>query len=215
MAEPTIIRVEQWGSVELVATGARLSVRVSGTGGWSTSAATARSAEVRALVAALVKAGLPEEAVALRGVQMKEEGGVFGRSTQATYSLLIRVDALDHFGDVLTAISEQKNTALDRTSWRFDEEAGRRELVASVIRAARARADVMAAALGTRVTRVRSVMDRVDASTARVSYEGDDLDLHEPGIRRRSADPGLTTIGTRTLVQFVTLEAEAVPIAGE
>lgn len=159
---PDLLTIESEHAEDLPADGADLVVSVEGTSFFTGRAALSKAREVRALVEALGGIGVDESQIGLRQVRAKVSTGFLGKSSAATYVLRIVLPDLDRIADALDAITSQKNTDLREIIWRYpDHEAARQRWLAAAIRAARARADAAAEALGVKIVGVHRCTEQL------------------------------------------------------
>ena len=116
-----------------------------------------KSAEAMATVrSGLTALGLPADALRTRGYVLSPEMVYSGgrgevRGYVVRHSLDVRVDKLDQLGDVIDSANTPRNVVIHVGSPRFellDRDAAEVEALASAVKAARARAEAMAAAAG-------------------------------------------------------------------
>ena len=158
-------------------------------------AALEQAEEVRKVVAAVVAAGVPRDAVALTDVSVKGRTGVLTTATSAAYTLRVEVRDLAKLADLLTTVTGPKTCRLVGTEYRFDDDPGTFDgWLAEVMAAVRGRAAALAAAAGVTLGPVREVSHRVRPWASREggypmpdSVAGDD-DLVGFGVRRRVAE---------------------------
>lgn len=142
---------------EVVADKADLQVTVKGSSLVTGSAALKKAKEVNDLVTALLAAGVKEDEFSLRGIQVQSSSGVLTRTSSASYSLRVRCSRLDLLGDILGAISGQKNVSLDHLTWRYpDLKPMQKEWLDSCIAEAKERATHIAVALGVKLLALHS-----------------------------------------------------------
>lgn len=110
-----------------------------------------KAKEVSQLVEALTNYGLSPDAVHLQGVQIETASGTLLKSSSATYRLKIRCEKLDQFADLLDLIASQKNAALERIEWKYDEDEARERGLLTAIEKAKNRAEKVAASLGVKI----------------------------------------------------------------
>lgn len=110
-----------------------------------------KAKEVSQLVEALTNYGLSPDAVHLQGVQIETASGTLLKSSSATYRLKIRCEKLDQFADLLDLIASQKNAALERIEWKYDEDEARERGLLAAIEKAKNRAEKVAASLGVKI----------------------------------------------------------------
>jgi uncharacterized protein YggE len=153
----TTIAVTAIRRQEIAADKADLQVTIKGSSLVTGSAALKKAKEVNELVTALLAAGVKEEEFSLRGIQVQSASGVLARTSSALYSLRIRCARLELLGDILGAISAQKNVSLDDLTWRYPElTAMQNEWLDSCIAEARQRAAHIANALGVKLLALHS-----------------------------------------------------------
>ncbi len=129
-----------------------LYVDVEGSSLFTGRAALRQAREVHALVESLGQVGVAEDQIFVEGISASTQSGIFSKSSSAHYRLRVRCRNLERLGDVLGAITGQKNVTMGRMEWGFDEgaAAGARRL-ARCAAMARQKAEAVAAALGVRL----------------------------------------------------------------
>jgi uncharacterized protein YggE len=162
--ERDTIRVVAKETDDVEASKADLFVTVEGASLVTGRAALAKAREVAQLVAALAEAGIAESAISVDRVEARTSSGLLTKSSSAVYTLKIQCDQLASLGDVLGAITSQKNTNLYQTVWRYDEspEAEAKRLAVAAKRA-RIKAQGLADALGLRITGVHRLFEGASA----------------------------------------------------
>jgi uncharacterized protein YggE len=153
----TTISVTAMRRQEFAADKADLQVTIKGSSVVTGSAALKKAKEVNEMVTALLAVGVKEDELSLRGIHVQNSSGVLTRSSSASYSLRIRCSRLELLGEILGAISAQKNASLDYLTWRYpDLTTIQREWLDSCIAEAKERAAHIAAALGVKLLALHS-----------------------------------------------------------
>jgi uncharacterized protein YggE len=143
-----------------------LFVDVEGSSLFTGRAALTQAREVHQLVDGLAQVGIPEDRVFIESVRATTTSGIFSKSSSARYSLRIHCRGLERLGDVLGAITAQKNVSMTRMDWGYDESpavSARRLGVCAAI--AKQKAQAIADALGVRLLgpyRVCEVVPRTE-----------------------------------------------------
>src|SRR5690348_7593057 len=106
---------------EISADKADLQVTIKGSSVVTGSAALKKAKEVNELVTALLAVGVKEDELSLRGIQVQSTNGVLTRTSSAAYTLRILCSRLELLGEILGAISAQKNVSLDHVIWRYPD----------------------------------------------------------------------------------------------
>ncbi len=144
-----LITVRETSDLEITATGATLEVEISGHSFITGSEAFKRAAEVASLVSALKELGLAEEKIKLLSVSTAVESGILAKTSSATYRISIDCESLDLLGQILTAVSSQKNSRLASITWKYpDLDRRQRELTRTAVHGAKTAARDVADALG-------------------------------------------------------------------
>lgn len=73
----------------------------------------------------------------LQGVNVSTSTGALLKSSTASYRLKIRCEDFAKFAEMLYVITSQKNAALDRVTWKYDEDEARERMLTMVIEKAR------------------------------------------------------------------------------
>jgi uncharacterized protein YggE len=149
--KPDTIKVSASYKEEIFATHADLQVTVKGASIVSGNEAMKKAKEVSQLVEALKQAGVKEEAVILQGVHVETASGALLKSSTASYRLKIRCEDLAKFAEMLDVITSQKNAALDRVTWKYEEDEARERMLTMVIEKAKAKAEKVASSLGVKL----------------------------------------------------------------
>jgi uncharacterized protein YggE len=148
----TTISITATRQQEISADKADVQVTIKGSSVVTGSAALKKAKEVNELVTALLAIGVKEDELSLRGIQVQSSNGVLTRSSSASYTLRIRCSRLELLGEILGAISAQKNVTLDHVGWRYpDLKPLQKEWLDSCIAEARERAAHIAGALGVKL----------------------------------------------------------------
>jgi uncharacterized protein YggE len=153
----TTIAITATRRQEITADKADLQVTIKGSSLVTGSAALKKAKEVNELVTALLAVGVKEDELSLRGIQVQSSNGVLTRTSSASYTLRIRCSRLELLGEILGAISAQKNVSLDHLNWRYpDLKPLQKELLDSCIAEAKERAAHIAGALGVKLLALHS-----------------------------------------------------------
>src|SRR5947207_1968070 len=79
---------------------------------------------------------------------MEQSSGFMGKSSSATYSLLIHCSELDRLADILGIITSQKNTTIRYIEWGYEEDTeAKNRWLALCIERANVKAQIIAASL--------------------------------------------------------------------
>jgi len=153
----TTISVTATRRQEIAADKADLQVTIKGSSVVTGNAALKKAKEVNEMVTALLAVGVKEDELSLRGIHVQSSSGVLTRTSSASYSLRIRCSRLELLGEILGAISAQKNASLDHLTWRYpDLTAMQKEWLDSCIAEAKERAAHIATALGVKLLALHS-----------------------------------------------------------
>jgi uncharacterized protein YggE len=153
----TTISVTATRHQEVAADKTDLQVTIKGSSLVTGSAALKKAKEVNELVTALLAVGLKEDELSLRGIQVQSTSGVMMRTSSASYTLRIHCSRLELLGEILGAISAQKNVSLDHLTWRYpDLKPIQKEWLDSCIAEAKERAAHIAGALGVKLLALHS-----------------------------------------------------------
>ena len=150
---PDLIEVFAEHEEDVAADKVDVLVEVEGSSLFTGRAALTKAREVHALVESLGQVGITEEMIFVERISASTSSGIFSKSSSARYSLRVRCRNLDRLGDVLGAITSQKNVTLGQMEWGFDESpaaSARRLATCAVIakQKAQAMADALAVRLG-------------------------------------------------------------------
>jgi uncharacterized protein YggE len=131
---------------------ADLHVSVTGSSVFSGTEALQKADEVNALIEALKAVGLGPEAVLVEGVRAEVASGVFTKSSAASYALRIRLPNLTVLPAAIELIATRKNATLAHLEWKYDAiDTLMDHWLAELLRAANAKAELVARALGVTV----------------------------------------------------------------
>jgi len=157
MVRETTISITATRRKEIAADKADVHVTIKGSSVVTGNAALKKAKEVNELVTALLAVGVKDDELSLRGIQIHSSGGVLTRNSSASYSLRIRCSRLELLGEILGAISAQKNASLDHLTWRYPDLASiQKEWLDNCIAEAKERAAHIAAALGVKLLAIHS-----------------------------------------------------------
>lgn len=190
---------------ELAATYADLRVTVKGSSFFTGGAARTKAREVASLVQGLGAVGVPEAAIHVEDVAVQVESGKLTKSSSATYTLRVRCEQLEALGDVLGAITAQKNAQIGNVDWGYSEpDALRTRWLVDCAARATARAREIAAALGVQLLGVHRFLEPEVEAIARPFAAGGVPSLAR--ARMTSADLGLSVANSKKIVVRVVAE---------
>ena len=169
--KPDTIKVSASHKEEIFATHADLHVTVKGSSLVSGNEAMKKAKEVNQLLEALNQAGVKEEAVTLQGVNVSTSTGAVLKSSTASYRLKIRCEDLTKFAEILDVISSQKNAALTRTEWKYDEDATREALLLMTLEKAKSKAVKVAQAMGVKLLGVYDLIENIYDEEAAMPFQ--------------------------------------------
>ncbi len=154
--KPDTIHITASAKVEIQARRADLFIAVRGSSVVSGNEAMKKAKEVSALVDELTRIGIKTEDIHLEGVAVETSSGVLLKSSSATYRLRVRCEDLEKLPEVLDIVSAQKNAALERIAWKYDDDEARARGLGSALEAAKSKAQTVAEALGVKLLGVYS-----------------------------------------------------------
>lgn len=146
--KPDTIHVTANHREEAHATHADLFVTVRGSSVVSGNEAMKKAKEVSALAEELTQAGVKSEDIHLQGIQIETSSGTILKSSSAIYRLRVRCETLERIPALIDIIGTQKNAALERIAWKYNDESTRASALGSAIEAAKVKAQRIATALG-------------------------------------------------------------------
>ena len=146
--KPDTIQVSAKQHEEIQAESADLFVSVKGSSLVSSDAALKKTREVKELVEALKKTGIPDQAVNLQSIYAETSSGALLPSSNATYHLRIRCEELEQFSEILGTITTQKNTTIEKIEWKYPDDPVIEQALEKAISKAESRAKKIAASLG-------------------------------------------------------------------
>ena len=111
------------------------------------------------MVEALTSFGLSPEAIQLQGVHIETATGTLLKSSSATYRLKVRCEKLDQLAEILDIIGGQKNAALERIAWKYNEEEARERALLAALEKAKGRAEKVARSLGVKILGVYDLIE--------------------------------------------------------
>lgn len=149
--KPDTIKISASHKEEIFATHADLHVTVKGASIVSGNEAMKKAKEVSQLVEALTSFGLKSEAVSLQGVHIETASSALLKSSSAVYRLKIRFEDLNRFAEILDIIASQKNAALERVEWKYNEEEARERGLNAALEKAKIKAQKVTSSLGVKL----------------------------------------------------------------
>lgn len=159
--KPDTIKISASHKEEIFATHADLHVTVKGSSIVSGAEAMKKAKEVTLLLEALTRLGIKEEAFLLQGVHIEGTSGVLLKSSSAAYRLKIRCDDLNQLAEMLDVISSQKNAALERVEWKYDEEEARERGLIAAMEKAKDKAQKVATSLNVKLLGVYDFIENI------------------------------------------------------
>jgi len=180
-----LISVAETATRELIATGARLIVCISGQSFITGTQAFKKAAEVAECISSLKECGVSDDDIRLLNVSAEVDSGFLIKSSSATYQLEIKCRSMESLAPIIGAISSQKNSEISSVAWDyFDLAKTKKDVLQDAVRATSMAATAIADALNVSVLGVH-----------RLSYEvnGLDTDLSVPGRRH---------LGGRAVMEF-------------
>jgi len=169
--KPDTIKVSASHKEEISATHADLHVSVKGSSVFSGDQAMKKAKEVSALVEALTSFGLSPEAIHLQGVHIETSSGALLKSSSATYRLKIKCEKLDQLAELLDIISSQKNAALERIEWKYNEDEARERGLMVTMEKAKSKAEKVAASLGLKLLGVYDFIENAYDEEAPLPFQ--------------------------------------------
>ena len=158
-SKPDTIKVSASQREDISASRADLFVTVRGSSLVSGDQAMKKAKEVSQLVEALTSFGLSQDSIHLQGVHIETATGTLLKSSSATYRLRVRLDKLDQLADILDIIGGQKNAALERIVWKYNEDEARERALLAALEKARSKADKVAKSLGVKILGVYDLIE--------------------------------------------------------
>jgi uncharacterized protein YggE len=158
-SKPDTIKISTSQREEIFANHADLFVTVKGSSVVSGDQALKKAKEVSQLVQALTSFGLSPEAIQLQGVHIETSSGALLKSSSATYRLKVRCEKLDQLAEILDIIAGQKNAALERIAWKYNEEEARERALMAALEKAKGKADKVTKSLGVKILGVYDLIE--------------------------------------------------------
>src|SRR4030095_1339928 len=158
-SKPDTIKVSASQREEISANRAELFVTVKGSSLVSGDQAMKKAKEVSQLVEALTSFGLSPEAIQLQGVHIETASGTLLKSSSATYRLKVRCEKLDQLAEILDIIGGQKNAALERIAWKYNEEEARERALLATLEKVKSKAEKVAKSLGVKILGVYDLIE--------------------------------------------------------
>jgi uncharacterized protein YggE len=147
--DPALIEVTGLAEADVPASSVDLHFQVAGSSLVTGRAALSKAKEVASIVEALRAAGFDDGAVEVTSVRAEVKSGLLGKTSSASYALVLHCTDLELVPAALGAITSAKNVALERLEWRYPNDAhsdGR--LLAAAAHNAQVKAAAIAQALG-------------------------------------------------------------------
>lgn len=157
--EPGIITVSDSATGTIDAVGVKLHIAIQGQNVLFGNAALERTQEVKAAVARIRELD-KAAAITLGGVSFQADGGWL-KGTKGRYLLTARLGGIERINEVLVGLMDIKNLALESIEWEYDEHKAGMQLLQQAIQRCRAKAEVMAGALGLQIDGIKSCSDMV------------------------------------------------------
>ena len=154
--KPDTIKISASHREEILATYADLLVTVKGSSVVSGNEAMKKAKEVSALVEELTRAGVAAEDIHLQGIHVETASGAILKSSSAIYRLRLHCRTLERIPGLLDILGSQKNAALERIAWKYDDESTRTAALTSAIEAAKSKAERVASSLGVKLQGIYS-----------------------------------------------------------
>ena len=146
------ISVNESAQLEIEATGARLSVRISGQGFFTGKEAFKKAAEVAQCISLLASVGIADDKIRIKNVSAQVGSGFLSKSSSATYDLEVYCETMDLLGPAVAAIASLKNSEITSVEWNYTDRAKiRQDLLQEAVRLANQSATAIATALNTSV----------------------------------------------------------------
>lgn len=168
--KPDTIHISTSYREEIFATHADLFVTVRGSSVVSGNEAIKKAREVSALADELTRAGIAAEDIHLQGVHVETSSGVLLKSSSATYRLRVRCGKLEQLPELLDIVASQKNAALERIDWKYEDESARARGLETAIAAAKSKAEKVAASLGVKLLGVYQFTENTFDEEAPVQF---------------------------------------------
>ena len=203
MSDDTIC-VRTIAEAELDADSADLSLVIEGSSVFSGNEAFKKAKEVRELVESLKQAGVSEQKIKLRSVEVNSQSLLLIKSSSAKYRLSIKMVKLELLPAILNAIAGHKGAKLTRLEWNYSQlQATRRRLRQDALRDALVQARLDAEVLGIDVLgihRLEEVVRERDYNREYIDLDSEQV-LAAADTRRRTIDVGFQ-LGNSTTVKI-------------
>jgi len=161
MGKIDTINVEVSVTNTVPANGADLLVTVRGGSLVTGNAAVKKAREVRALVESLAGFGVGEEDIHIESIRASVSSGLISKSSTAIFKLRICCHILEDLGDLIGAVTSQKQADLDAIQWRYpDAHELAKELLGQAVPQAREKAELIAELLGVKLLGVHSLGEK-------------------------------------------------------
>lgn len=184
-----LITVNQSAETRIHASGAELTIRISGQSFFTGTEAFQKAAEVNRCVAAIKKCGIDQEDISIQNVSTEVESGILTKSSSATYYLSVFCKSLDCLGPTLTAIASQKNIKLAKLFWQYDAlEETQNELLQTAVKKAKSTAQSISESLGTHCSAIHKLSYDFHGINQH-GYAGD-LSAYDGVKRKRASSAG-------------------------
>ena len=158
MEQLSLITVKETAERKVFASGAELTVCISGQAFFTGTEALKKAAEVNRCVEAMKDCGIEQGDISIQNVSIQVESGILTKSSSAAYHIAVRCKSLDCLGPVLAAIASQKNTRLVQLLWVFETlEKAKEELLQTAVEKAKVTAQSIAGLLGTECSAIHKL----------------------------------------------------------
>lgn len=144
------ISVAETAQEEITASGANLTVRISGQSFFTGREAFKKAAEVSELVSGLSSCGIPNDKIRIKNISTHIESGFLTKSSSAVYDLEVSCDSMELLGPAVAIIASLKNSEILSMTWNYsDIDKIKREILQKAVRSANESATAIASALNT------------------------------------------------------------------
>lgn len=167
MENTGILKISETEEAEIVADSVKFDFTITGENFVYGNAALEKCAEVKHLVEELKKLGVADDCFTVKSVYVKTETEFFGKTSKGSYQIVVHIKDLAQLSNALGAITAAKNCSLGSLEWVFDEDETKLELARQALLKAKRKADLMAEAIGYKITGIRTCSDSYSTATDR------------------------------------------------
>lgn len=213
--QPDTITVGVVNDAEIDADTADLTVVVEGSSVFSGSEAFKKAEELRALIFSLKEAGIDENRVKLRSVEVNSQSFAMIKTSSAKYVVSIKTVAVELLPQILATVASHKGAKLSRLTWNYGTlKATRSRLRREALTEALKQAQADASELGVRILGIHQLTEDARGKDYNSEYiAGDSADFLAVGSHGRPRDIGFHLGNSTTATLDLRAEFRVSPIS--